>query len=170
MPEPKVDPRFYPFRDAVRSDLQVAAAMLADDPRIIHLRNGIGETTLHFLAVENCLPEVAWLIEHGAEVDTQNHFRQTPLMEAASLGLLDMCKLLISGGANFRYVSSQGESVFSAAATADRVEVTQYLLKLLPPEEDINAFFDNVDAAMTMEHGRNCAFLLMRRGLTKRGA
>jgi ankyrin repeat protein len=170
MPEPKVDPRFYTFRDATRSDLQVAAAMLADDPRIIRLRNGIGETAMHFLAVENCLAEVAWLIDHGSEVDTQNDFQQTPLMEAASLGLLDMCKLLISRGANFRYVSSQGESVFSAAAASDRVEVIQYLLKLLPPPGDINAFFDNVAANITMEHSANCAFLLMRRGLTKRGA
>jgi ankyrin repeat protein len=125
---------------------------------------------MHFLAVENYLADVAWLIDHGSEVDTQNDFQQTPLMEAASLGLLDMCKLLISRGANFRYVSSQGESVFSAAAASDRVEVIQYLLRLLPPPEDINAFFDNIDANMTMEHGRNCAFLLMRRGLTKRGA
>ncbi|MEP6667564.1 MAG: ankyrin repeat domain-containing protein [Chthoniobacter sp.] len=169
MSESKVDPRFYTFRDAARSDLQVAADMLADDPKIIRLRNGIGETALHFLAVENCLAEVDWLIEHGSEVDTQNEFRQTPLMEAASLGLLDMCKVLISRGANFRYVSAQGESVFSAAAAADRVEVLQHLLKLLPPQEDINSFFDNVDAAMTMEHSPNCAFLLMRRGLTKRG-
>jgi len=168
MPKSKADPRFNAFRDATFSDLQVAAEMLTDAPDVIRIRNGIGETALHFLAVENCLEQVAWLIDHGAEVDTQNEFQQTPLMEAASLGLVDMCKLLISRGANFRYVSSQGESVFSAAATSDRVEVTQYLLKLLPPQEDINAFFDNVDTATTMEHSANCAFLLMRRGLTRR--
>jgi ankyrin repeat protein len=168
MPERKVDPRFYAFRDAVRSDLRTAAEMLPSDPGILRLRNSIGETAMHFLAVENCPEEVTWLIEQGAELENQNQFQQTPLMEVAALGLLDMCKLLISRGANFRYMSPRGESVFSAAASTDQVEIIEYLIGLLSPMEDINPFFDDVDAEITLKHSSKAAALLAQRGLTKR--
>jgi ankyrin repeat protein len=168
MRKPKFDPRFQIFRDAACSDLQVAAGLLAEDPKMVLLRNGIGETAMHFLAVEDHREAVSWLIENGAEVDTRNEFGQTPLMEVASLGMLDMCQLLVSRGASFRYVSSRGDSVFSAVTESDQVEVLGYLLELLPLEEDINLFFDNVAAEMALKHSPHCAALLTSRGLTKR--
>jgi len=142
--------------------------MLAGDPDLLRVRNGIGESVLHFLVVENCLEAVAWLIGKGAEVDTQNEFGQTPLMEAASLGLIEMCRLLVSHGANFRYLNSREESVFAAAATPDQIETLAYLLGLLAPEEDINPFFSDVDAEMALRHSPISAALLTQRGLTRR--
>jgi len=168
MPERKVDPRFYTFRDSVHNNPKAAEEMLARNPDLIRLNNGIGETALHFLAVENHVEEVTWLIEHGAEVDSLNDFKQTPLMEVAGAGLLEMCKLLVSQGANIRYVSPWGESVLSTAASHDQVEVVEYLLGLLPPEEGVNKFFENVDAEMTLKHSPKCTALLTPRGLTKR--
>ena len=89
-------------------------------------------------------------------------------MEVASLGLLDMCLLLIAYGAEFLRINSRGDSVFSAAAETDQVEVLGYFLALLAPEEDINPFFDNIAAEMVLKHSPKCAALLNRRGLTKR--
>ncbi|HSI15491.1 MAG TPA: ankyrin repeat domain-containing protein [Chthoniobacter sp.] len=168
MPERKVDLRFYTFRDSVQNNPKAAEEMLARNPDLIRLSNGIGETALHFLAVEDHLEEVSWLIEHGAAVDSLNDFNQTPLMEVAGAGRLEMCKLLVSHGANIRYVSPWGESVLSAAASHDQVEVVDYLLGLLPPEEGVNKFFENVDAEMTLKHSPKCTVLLTPRGLTKR--
>ena len=45
--------RFHTFRDAVLCDLDVATRMLAEDPKLVLLRNSIGETAMHFLAIEN---------------------------------------------------------------------------------------------------------------------
>lgn len=168
MPERKVDPRFYTFRDSVRNNPKAAEEMLARNPDLIRLCNGIGETALHYLAVEDHVDEVTWLIEHGANVDPMNDFKQTPLMEVAGAGRLEMCKLLVSHGANIRYVSPWGESVLSAAASHEQAEVVEYLLGLLPPEETVNKFFENVDAEMTLKHSPKCTALLMPRGLTKR--
>ena len=168
MPDRKVDPRFYTFRDCVRTNPKAAEEMLARSPDLVHLSNGIGETALHFLAVEDHLEEVAWLIEHGAAVDSLNDFKQTPLMEVAGTGRLEMCQLLVSHGADVRYVSPWGESVLSAAASHDQAEVVEYLLGLLPPEENVNRFFENVDAEMTLKHSPKCTELLAPRGLTKR--
>jgi ankyrin repeat protein len=168
MAERKTDTRFYSFRDTVGSDLAAAAAMLAADPELIRLRNEIGETALHYLAVENRPQEVAWLIARGAEVDTKNRFQQTPLMEVAALGLLNICRLLVSRGADYRYKNARGESVLSAAASTDQEEVVEYLLALLPLTEDINPLFDNVEAEMAVKHSPKSAVLLTQRGLLKR--
>jgi len=168
MPKPQVDPRFFAFRNAVYSDLKTAGEMLASDPGLLRVRNGIGETVMHFLVVENGLETVAWLIGKGAEVDTKNEFGQTPLMEAASLGLIEMCRLLIAHGANFRYLNSREESVFSAAAESDQAEALEYLLGLLLPGENINPFFSNVDAEMALSRSPKSAALLTPRGLTRR--
>lgn len=169
MAERKIDPRFYAFRDTVRTNLPAAAEMLAADPEVIRLRNSIGETAMHYLAVENCPQEVAWLIARGAEVDTQNQFQQTPLMEVAALGMLNMCRILVSRGADYRYVNARGESVLSAATSTDQVEVVDYLLTLLPLTEDINPYFENVEAEMAVKHSPKSAVLLVQRGLVKRG-
>ena len=168
MPTAKIDPRFHNFCEAAFSDRPVATSLLAEDPKIVFLRNAIGETAMHFLALENCVVAVAWLLDHGAEVETHNEFGQTPLMEVASLGLLDMCMLLISYGADFRHISPRGDSVFSAAAETDQTEVLGYFLALLAPEEDVNLFFDNVAAEMALKHSPRCAALLTSRGLRKR--
>jgi ankyrin repeat protein len=168
MADRKTDPRFYAFRDIVRSDLAAAAAMLAADPELVRLRNELGETAMHYLAVENRPQEVAWLITRGAEVDPQNQFQQTPLMEVAALGLLNICRLLVSRGANYRYVNARGESVLSSAASTDQEEIVEYLLALLPLTEDINPLFDNVEAEMAVKHSPKSAVLLIQRGLMKR--
>lgn len=168
MPKPTVDPRFHAFRDAVASDLKTAVKMLAEDSVVLRLRNELGETVMHFFAVENSPQEVLWLIEHGSEVDSQNLFKQTPLMEVAGMGRLEMCQLLISLGASFGYVNSRGESVLSAAASTDEAAVVEYLLNLIPTEIDINSFFDNVEAEMTLKHSPKSSEFLTQRGLKKR--
>ena len=59
-----VRPEWYRLRDALaQADFDAAAAMLKNEPRLIHWQNGLGETVLHFLAVENNQPAIEWL--HG---------------------------------------------------------------------------------------------------------
>ena len=73
------DPRFYAFRDAVWCDKAEAARLLAEDPSLIAVRNSIGETVMHYLAVENERASVEWLLDRGADVNTRNNFGSTPL-------------------------------------------------------------------------------------------
>lgn len=45
---------WYELRDAIAGrDFATAAALLQQDPALITKTNGLGETVLHFLAVEN---------------------------------------------------------------------------------------------------------------------
>jgi ankyrin repeat protein len=56
-------------------------ALLRQEPELLEARTGLGETALHYLAVENQLRAVALRIEVGAEVNTLNSCGGTPLSE-----------------------------------------------------------------------------------------
>ena len=59
---------------AVSNDLAEAEQLFRDDPEMIHATNSLGETPLHYLAIENDLEAVDWLRREGASIDTTNDF------------------------------------------------------------------------------------------------
>jgi len=163
------DPRFYQLRDSAYGDIETAKQLIAADPSILEARSGIGETALHFLVVENELEAVEFLRTQGSKIDTKNDFGDTPLMDAATLGRLEMCQYLIRHGADFRHVSAyDGGSAFSEAATSEKFDVLTYLLGLLTPDEDLNFLFSDVDAEIIMDYHKTSAQPLLNRGLKKR--
>lgn len=159
------DKRFYAFRDAAACDTAAAAKMLADDPSLIDVRSSLGETAMHYLAVENVQDAVQWLIDRGANVNTRNDFGATPLADAASLGYLELCELLQARGAVIEAFDKNGESAISRAAQSGQQAVMEMLLGRLPPDVDINAYFDDVSSEMTLKRGDAIADLLTSRGL-----
>lgn len=74
--------------------------MLHSEPQLLESRAGTGETALNYLAVENNLRGVRFLRELGAEVNTGDYSRKTPLHHAALLGYREMVELLIALGAD----------------------------------------------------------------------
>jgi hypothetical protein len=59
-------PYWYAFRDSVYTrEWGVAEKIVLANPDITSPRDGLGETVLHFLAVENDLESVSWLHAHG---------------------------------------------------------------------------------------------------------
>jgi hypothetical protein len=96
MSEKATDPQWYELRDAVFSrEYARADALLRDRPGLLRLVNPLGETVLHFLAVEDDLEGVSWLVGKGADLNNRNAFG-TPLIfesaqvatKASSLGFL----------------------------------------------------------------------------------
>jgi hypothetical protein len=59
--------------------------MLRETPALLFLTSGLGETALHYLAVEDDLEGVAWLKAKGADLDTKNRFGTPVLFEVAQL-------------------------------------------------------------------------------------
>jgi hypothetical protein len=90
---------FYALRDAADQDRPAAARMIEADPSVLKARNGLGETALQFLVVEDRLEAVRFLAERGADVNTRNRFGATPLSDALKGGLPEMVDLLRSLGA-----------------------------------------------------------------------
>jgi len=168
MNKPTIE-NFHKFRDAVYNpDHAGAIALLAENPALLEARSGIGETVLHFVAVENEQEMVAWLLSQGANINTVNDFGETPLMDAAILEYTDLCRFLLDSGADAFFINDRGESALSKAAQKNNLPLVQLLLDQLSPDEDINRYFTQRKAHNILKRGDETATLLRERGLTDR--
>ena len=77
-----------------------AEGLLAADPCLFDLCNSIGETVLHFLAVENDIEGVAWLHARGFSLNTKNRFGEPMVFEVAMLGRKELLLWLSQDGAD----------------------------------------------------------------------
>lgn len=157
--------RFYEIRNAFLEDVAAAAALVAADQTLLDVRSGIGETPLHWLVVEDVIPAVIELIRLGAEVDCTNEFGATALMEAAQLGYVEMCGLLLAHGASPRYINPHGESPLCHAARSRQIETLQVLLTRFDDSEDLRPYFDDLDLHIIFDTADAVTDLLRSRGL-----
>ncbi|HEX8910721.1 MAG TPA: ankyrin repeat domain-containing protein [Humisphaera sp.] len=81
------------------SDPPRARQLVAEHPEALTLRTGIGETALHYLAVENRTDAVRLLIELGAAVNVTNKFGASALAEAIQVGADETIAILRAAGA-----------------------------------------------------------------------
>jgi ankyrin repeat protein len=106
------DKRWYEFRDAVRRrQYDVAQRLLAGDRQILNLRSGIGETVLHFLAVENHATGVGWLHGKGADLNTKNKFGTPVVFEVAKLDYKDLFVWFVENGVDLKAVDQDGQGL-----------------------------------------------------------
>jgi ankyrin repeat protein len=70
----------------------------------------MGRSILHQSVTDNDVNVVAFLIKHGADVNTKTKFGRTPLHEAALYGHYDIAKLLIEAGADVNARNPRGET------------------------------------------------------------
>ena len=164
------DARFHSLCDAMFNDWGAAQALIEADPTIIESRSGIGETALHYLAVENHLEGVRWLWQRGADINTRDNFQGTPLIAAVSLGYLELCRSLLDNGADIYATDHIGRTAISAASDADRnQDALLELLLLHKGNADINLFFDDLDAEdMLTSRGSHTAEFWHTLGLRSR--
>lgn len=157
--------RFYLIRNAAYSDLEAAERLVREDPSLVHARNGIGETAFHFLVVEDAHKPVQWLFARGSDINTTNDFGSTPLLEAAGLGYVEMCRWLLANGADMRIKNQYDDTALSQAAQSEQRETLELLLARLPSDEDINMYFDSLNVSVLFDRNGHIAELLQQRGL-----
>jgi len=116
---------------------EAALALLRSEPHLLEERTGLGETPLHYLAVENHLRAVALLVEAGAEVNTLNSCRGTPLSEAASLGYDELVAFLLAHGAKL-HVPGQEEPALHCAVRGGNAATVRRLLEAGAPIDEQN--------------------------------
>lgn len=81
-----------------------AEALLRAHPEIVRDRNVGMETPLHWLAIENELKGVELLLAFGAAAHTVDDFPNSALADAASLGIVEVTRVLLKHGADARWV------------------------------------------------------------------
>lgn len=113
--------------DACFDSLDAAAALLDVEPTLLFARDGLGETALHYLAVENQLEAVKWLFARGATLDTVSNVQGSPLSEASSLGDEELVAWLLDQGAAVD-LPGQGEATLIEAPRSGNAAIVARLL------------------------------------------
>ena len=150
--------------DAVCSDLTLAENLVLEFPGILHAKNGIGETVLHYLAVENKIVQVNWLLSKGANINTTNDFGDTPLSEASSLGYFELCRVLLEKGAVLCLKTPEGDTALSEAAINDHPKIVALLLNHIKTDEQLRNYFSNVTFDVLLDKKCESAKLLFNHG------
>ena len=123
-----VDPAWYALRNALFAEhYDEATQLIASRPELLHLMNGIGETVLHFLAVEDDQSAVAWLHARGADINTKNEFGTPVLFEVASLGYKKLFGWLIEAGANAHAQDADGQDLIEHLLEYDKDEMADWV-------------------------------------------
>lgn len=122
------DPRFYEVRNLFLVDVAAALARVRADRSLLDVRSGLGETLLHWFAIEYREDIVKALIKTGAAVDSPNYIGATPFSEVAQVGNLSMCQLLLDHGAAIHATNSLGEMPLMHAASCGKVDMCRFLL------------------------------------------
>jgi ankyrin repeat protein len=88
-----------------------AATLLARKPSLRTAVNGLGETVLHYQAVEDDQEGVSWLASQGFDIDTRNQFGTPVAFEVAQLDYRDLLRWFISSGADLKCLDGEGKNI-----------------------------------------------------------
>lgn len=120
---------------AAFESLDALRELISNEPQLIAERTGLGETPLHYLAVENQVEAVRLLAEKGASVNTVNKCGGTPLSEAASLGYEELVSFLLESGAQLSLPGQQEPSLHEAVRKGSKAIVLRLLQAGASPNE-----------------------------------
>ena len=136
-----------PLTDAAKTgDFKAVQALLAKgaDPE---LGDTEGKNALHWAAGEGHREIVAYLLDHHAALNAQDgKFQETPLVEAAQFGRLEVVKLLLERGAALELKGKFGGTALSAVVgnvgvasrKTNEVAVYEIIRLLLAHGADVN--------------------------------
>src|ERR1700743_1661266 len=114
----------------VERRFEEAAALLARPPSLRFAVDGMGETVLHYLAVENDLQGVAWLASQGFDINTRNEFGTPVVFEVAQLDYRDLLQWFISNSANLKCRDGEGKNIKDYVLEFGREEIAKHLESL----------------------------------------
>ncbi|WP_211442006.1 ankyrin repeat domain-containing protein [Collimonas humicola] len=122
------DESWYTLRNAVYShDFVEASLLVKKKPSLLSSTNSIGETVLHFVAVENDLEGVEWLHANGANIDTKNEFGEPVIFEVASLGYKELFAWFAKSGANLHVIDAENRDVVAYLIAFDKHEMAEWI-------------------------------------------
>jgi ankyrin repeat protein len=119
---------------AAASDLVDAIEFVLERNNNVAIKDELGNTALHLAARRGHIIAGKILRERGADCDTGNRMRMTPLTEAASLGHLRFIEWLLHEGAMTERCAA-GDAL-QAAALGEHADVVRMLLDA---HADVNA-------------------------------
>ena len=124
------DPELDVFEAATLGYIDRLRESLEADPGAASAFSPDGFTALHFAAFFGKAEAARVLLEYGASVDvyTRNPFANQPLHAAAAGRHLEVCRVLIAGGADVNATQHGGFTPLHEAAQHGDVEMTELFL------------------------------------------
>ena len=110
-----------------QGDFTGAEYLLQERPHLMTLRNGIGETVLHYLAVEDDLRGVSWLRSRGFDLNVKNEFGTPVVFEVAQLGYKELLLWFIREGADMSATDSDSHDIRTYLLEYDQHEMASFL-------------------------------------------
>ncbi|WP_293745534.1 hypothetical protein [uncultured Acinetobacter sp.] len=119
---------WYRLRNAVyRRDLLEAERLLELKPELRNIRNSLGETVLHFLAVEDDLESVSWLYQRGFSLDNKTGIICEPtIFEIATLGYKELLKWFYQNGADFSAKNRDGKNILEYLEEYKEIDIDKF--------------------------------------------
>ena len=112
-----------------RGDLEKLEQRLHDEPDLVHSRNALGKTSLHYAVTYRQPKALALLISNGAEVNVKDETGLMPLHVAAILNRIDEAQLLLDAGAEVAARDDFGDTPLHSAALHGNREMLEFLLR-----------------------------------------
>lgn len=126
--------RTFLSRACNNEDLDKVKQCYNDRPEDVNLPDNAGNTPLQIASLEGFASIVEFLLGNGAEVDTRNIDKETPLIDAVENGHLEVVKLLLKFGANPRLSNSRGDEPYELVPQDD--ENYKVIRKLIADAKD----------------------------------
>ena len=124
-------PEWKVFRNALADhDFALAEQLVSKNPDLIRLTNTLGETALHWLAVEDDTEAVHWLMKHGADANTRNKFGTPMLFEVALLEYKELLRWLLANGADSDLKCAEGLSLSEFLSENAKPQMVRFVEEL----------------------------------------
>ncbi len=126
--------RTFLSRACNNDDLERAKVCHQERPEDLNVPDNAGNSPLQIAALEGFVDVVRFLLEKGAEVDTRNIDKETPLIDAVENGHWEVVKLLLEFGANPRLGNAKGDEPYELVPLDD--ENYKSIRKLIADAKD----------------------------------
>jgi ankyrin repeat protein len=124
-------PEWYELRALVaEKKFEEAAALLTRKSTLRSAVNGLGETVLHYQAVENDEEGVSWLSSRGFDINTRNEFGTPVVFEVAQLDYRDLLHWFISKGADLKCRDREGKDIKEYVLVFGHEDIAKHLESL----------------------------------------
>jgi TonB family protein len=125
------------IHDAVRvGDLVKAEALLKENPDLVHCKDNLGWTPLHWAALWDRKDSAELLLAHGADVNARDNSGETSLHLAAGSGHKGTAELLLANKADVNAKNKDGWTPLHTAAANGHKGTAELLLA---NNADVNA-------------------------------
>ena len=107
----------------------VAELIKAGGKAALEARSKNGSTPLHWASFQGKLDCVLLLLDAGADIEAKGGFYDSsPLFQAAEMGHVEVCRVLVARGAKLDAPSNKGSTAMHVASWRGRLEAVKFLL------------------------------------------